>query len=554
MQQSHDSAQILTSRTIWWWLTLSAVLIGVGLRLWQWQLGTTFFIDELAVLQNLVTRPLSELIGVPLAEAQVAPPLFLVVEKACLVMLGRSELALRLPALLSSLAALFLMWSVAKRVLDEPLVPLAVLTFAVGFTLVYYSNQVKQYSGDVAVSLLIIKLTLDLRAKPLHTQLFLGLVALTGLVLPLYSQASLMVFAGCGAALLLLAWLDTGRPRLKVTLAVVGAWAIGCGMSLVVAQAALQPIDRAFMHFFWRDGLLPLNAHLPVVLAGEMAERWAIGLGWPHPSSIWVVFTFTGVILLWQQRRETALILTAPWLVSIAASAAQQFPLRIRQIDFLVPFMVLFVFVSLQALVRWAWHRSQRLGFASLVVCALPVLYSTTRHNLPPYCAEDAKTLYAQLARVRRPDDAVYAYYGAGQYLRWYGAQYGLLPNTYYLGHCFRHLPGAERHYLEEVDAVRGSKGIWLLMVHFDKLEEQTLTHYLDAIGQRGSRLVVKSQLPNEAVDYPINYAQYYDLSDSKRAARFTAATFPLPSSPLRPTDIICWSCYGPQVIANNKY
>jgi hypothetical protein len=547
MQQNSDGAIAPARASVWWWLALGAVLIGAALRLWQWQLGTTFFIDELAVLHNVATRPLGQLMSMPLAEAQVAPPLFLAAEKACLFLFGRFELAMRLPALLASLAALFLLWSVARRVLDEQLVPLALLTFAVGFTLVYYSNQVKQYAGDVAVSLLVTHLSLELRARPMLRWRFLGPMALTGLLLPFYSQSSLLVFAGCGAALVLLAILDTGQPRLRATLAVVGTWAVGCAGSLVLAQATLQPIDRAFMHFFWRDGLLPLNAHLPVVLAGELAERWAIGLGWPHPSSIWVLLTFTGVVLLWRQRRETALLLLAPWLVSIAASAAQQFPLRIRQMDFLVPTMVLFAFVSFQALVRWAWRRSQLAGFMALACCALPILYSTTRHNLPPYCAEDAKTLYAQLARTRRPGDAVYAYYGAGQYLRWYGAQYGLSPGSYYLGHCFRHLPGAERHYLEEVDGLRGQR-VWLLMVHFDELEEQTLTHYLDAIGRRGPRLVVPSKLPDEAV------AQYYDLSDAKRAARFSAATFPLPPSPVRPAAIVCWSCYGPQVIANNQY
>lgn len=553
MQQNSDSTPAPTRFTVWWWLALGAVLIGATLRLWQWQLGTTFFIDELAILNNLVTRPLGQLMGVPLAEAQVAPPLFLAAEKACLVVFGRSELAMRLPALVASLAALVLFWSVAKRVLDAPLVPLALLAFAVGFTLVYYSNQVKQYASDVAVTLLVQYLALELRTRPLLTRRFLGLVALAGLVLPFYSQASLMVFAGCGAALVLLAWLDSGRPQLRATLLVVGTWAVGCGTSLALAQATLQPIDRAFMHFYWRDGLLPLNARLPMVLAGELAERWGIGLGWPHPSSIWVLLTFTGVLLLWWQRRETALLLVAPWLISTAASAAQQFPLRVRQMDFLVPLMVLFAFVSLQGLVRWAWRRSRPVGIAALGLCALPILYSTTRHNLPPYCAEDAKTLCAQLAQVRRPGDAVYAYYGAGQYLRWYGAQYGLPPGSYRLGHCFRHLPGAERHYLEEVDALRG-QGIWLLMMHFDGLEEQTLTHYLDAIGRRGLRLVVPSRLPDEAVEYPIAYAQYYDLSDVKRASRFSAATFPLPPSPIRPADVVCWSCYGPQVISNNQY
>jgi hypothetical protein len=523
------------------------------LRLWQWWLGTSFFMDELAVLHNLTTRPLGQLVGVPLAEAQVAPPLFLLVEKACLVAFGKSELGLRLPALLSSLVALLLMWSVARRVLDEPLVPLALLTFAVGFTFVYYSNQVKQYAGDVAVSLLVLRLALGLRDTAVPPLRFWVAAALAGLVLPFYSQASVMVFGGCGAVLVLLAFLDLGRPRFWATVAVVGSWAVSSGLSLVVAQAALLPETKAFMHHFWREGLLPLNVHLPVAVAGEMAERWANGLGWPHPTSIWVVFTVAGIALLGWRRREVALLLLAPWATSLLASVLQQFPLRQRLMDFLVPTLILFVFVAFQEVVRWARRRSQQLGMATLGLCAVPVLYSTTRHNLPPYCTEDAKTLYEQLAQVRRPNEPVYAYYGAGQYLRWYGAQYGLTPATYRLGHCYRHLPVAPRDYLKEVDAFRGRR-VWLLMIHFDPYEAKDLTMYLDSIGRRGTRLSVPSRLPDEAVGYRVAYAQLYDLTDAKRAARFSAATFPLPAYPSLPAAEICWSCYGPQVIANNQY
>ncbi|OUJ74457.1 glycosyltransferase family 39 protein [Hymenobacter crusticola] len=541
------------SRTLWWWLALMAVLVGIALRVWQWSLGTTMFMDELAIVHNVVTRSVGQLVRAPLAEAQVAPPLFLLAEKACLVLFGKSELSLRLPPLLASLAALLLLWPVARRVLDERLVPLALLTFAVGVTFVHYSNQVKQYASDAAVGLLVVYLALRLRERQLPSTRFWVLAALAGLVLPFYSQASLMYFAGCGAALVLLASFDAGRPRLRVTMTVVGAWAVGCVLSLALAQHTLRPIDQAFMQYFWREGMLPLSARLPIDFTQDIAERWANGLGWPHPTSIWVGFTLLGVGLLWWQRREVALLLTAPWVLSTLAALLHQFPLRQRLMDFLVPTLILFVFAAFQALVRWAWQRHAGLGAVALGLCLLPVLYSTTRHNLPPFCVEDAKTLYAKLAQVRRPSDAVYAYYGAGQYLRWYGPAYGLRPPSYKLGHCYRHLPGAERNYLKEVDTFRGRR-VWLVMMHFDPYEEQDLRAYLSSIGRPGPRLTVLARMPDESVGYKVSYAQLYDLTDAKRAARFSAATFPLVPTPKRPADEICWSCYGPQAIANNHY
>ncbi|WP_375435964.1 glycosyltransferase family 39 protein [uncultured Hymenobacter sp.] len=539
-----------SGRTVWWWLALGAVLVGVALRLWQWWLGTTLFMDELAIVHNLTTRSVGPLVSLPLEEAQVAPPLFLVVEKACLTLFGPSELSLRLPPLLASLAALPLLWLVAKRVLDERLVPLALLTVAVGFTFVHYSNQVKQYASDVAVSLLVLWLAFRLR-EAMPAPGFWIAAALAGLVLPFYSQASLMFFAGCGAALILLAYFDPGWPRLRATLAVVGTWAIGCALSLALAHHVLTPTNQAFMHYFWREGLLPQDPRLPVVLAGALAERWANGLGWPHPASIWVGCSVLGVVLLWRQHRQVALLLLAPWVLSTLAATLHWYPLRQRLMDFLLPTVILFVFVAFQAAVRWVWHRNQRLGGAVLALGVGPILYSTTRDNLPPFCVEDAKTLYTQLARVHQPNDAIYAYYGAGQYLRWYGRQYGFTPKTYRLGHCYRHTVGAERNYLKEVDAFRGRR-VWLVMMHFDPYDNQVLRAYLSSIGQPGRRLTVQSRMPDELPGYHVAYAQLYDLTDARRAARFTAATFPLGPTPTRPAAEICWSCYGPQAITGN--
>lgn len=531
---------------MWWWLALGAVLIGAGLRVWQWQLGTTLFMDELAIIHNLVVRTPGQLVHTPLLEAQVAPPLFLLVEQACLRGLGSSEQVLRLPALLASLLALPLLWAVAGRVLSARLVPLLLLAFGVGFTFLYYSNQVKPYASDVAISILVVWLALRLRETSLPSRKFLLAAALAGLVLPFYSQSSLLVFGGCGAMLVLLAWFDAGRPRLAATLAVVGTWAVGCGAGVLLAHHNVRPIDQAYMQYFWADGLLPLNAHLPAALLGDLTERLGVGLGWPHPAVIWVAAAALGLGLLWWRQRPVALLLLAPWLTSILASLLQQFPLRMRLMDFLLPTLLLFVFAGLQGIVAWGWRRSRPVGWALLALCAVPVAYSTTHHNLPPYATEDAKPLFAWLAQHRRPTDAVYSHYGANQYLRWYGPRYQLAP--YQLGQCFGAAPGAKRGFLRELDTYRGRR-VWVVLMHFHPDEEQAITSYLDSIGRPGMSHTVHWRMPDELVGFPTSTVRLYDLTDARRAAHYSAATFPLlPSRPGTAADVE-WSCYGPQAM-----
>src|SRR5262249_39655541 len=94
----------------------------------------------------------------PLDFAQVAPPGFLLSEKAVVTVLGSSERALRLVPLLCSVASVGLCGAVARRVL-APVPALAALgLFSLNIALVEFAARVKPYSCDVAAGLLVILL------------------------------------------------------------------------------------------------------------------------------------------------------------------------------------------------------------------------------------------------------------------------------------------------------------------------------------------------------------------------------------------------------------
>ena len=62
-------------------MTWTVAFIGAGLRAWQYAAGTSLWLDELAVAQNVVSRPIGELLLRPLVWDQVAPTGFLLAEK-----------------------------------------------------------------------------------------------------------------------------------------------------------------------------------------------------------------------------------------------------------------------------------------------------------------------------------------------------------------------------------------------------------------------------------------------------------------------------------------
>ena len=134
------------------------------LRLWQYGPGASLWADEANLALNIIERPLGRLLG-PLDYRQVAPPGWLLLEKAAVTLFGEGEHALRLIPLLGGLATLPLCWHVARRILP----PRARArrwpsgSSRPGVPFIFFAAQVKPYSTDVAMALLLLALALAVR-------------------------------------------------------------------------------------------------------------------------------------------------------------------------------------------------------------------------------------------------------------------------------------------------------------------------------------------------------------------------------------------------------
>ena len=80
---------------------------------------------------------------------------FLVVERLAIRTLGNNEYALRLFPLLSGILSRFLFHKIARQLLKRRAALIALALLAILEPLIYYASEVKQYSTDVAVTLLV---------------------------------------------------------------------------------------------------------------------------------------------------------------------------------------------------------------------------------------------------------------------------------------------------------------------------------------------------------------------------------------------------------------
>src|SRR5947209_14778206 len=174
-------------------------LAGLALRSYHYLRVPAVWHDEAALVVNVLDKDFAGLLG-PLRWHEAAPPLFLWIERAVILILGDDILALRLFPFLASCAALLLMASVSRALLPPAAVPWAVLLFAFADPLAWHACEAKPYSSDVLATVLLLYVYCAGRHRSLLWQL--AVCALLAPPLIFLSYPACFLYGGLLVALL----------------------------------------------------------------------------------------------------------------------------------------------------------------------------------------------------------------------------------------------------------------------------------------------------------------------------------------------------------------
>lgn len=500
---------------------------GAALRLWQYFGRASLWLDELGLAASILTRPLRALIGEPLLFDQVAPPGFLAAVKGSTAVLGDGELALRFFPLACSLVSLLLFVAVARRMLDPGGALFATALFALGVPFIRYASEVKQYSTDVAVGLLLTLTALELPDDGAPARRF-WTAGLIGAAAVWFSQSAVFVLLGVGAALAAERLVRAGTRSLGPLLPTFVLWAVAASASVAWSFQRTTPATRAVLRHYWESAFPSptwWNGFGGLFLANRLRSFWGgSGMRYWLPA-LFLALSLLGCAALWKARRKSALVLLGPGVVTFCASAAHLYPFDGRLILFLGPALVLAAAAG-ASLVIALLARARVAPLASAALLSLPALLALARYP-PVYRHEETRPLFEQLARRRHPGDAIYVFYGAGQALNYYGPRAGIDPSEATAGGCHR---GDLAGYLREIDRFRGRPRVWILIAHSQpRLEEQaTIRAYCARIGRR------REGMATPEGDRESCTLELFDLSDPERLAATSADTFPLPPVDLK--------------------
>lgn len=457
-----------------------AWIVGTALCLSQFVSTRSFWVDELAVVRNLVDRRFGELVSQPLDYDQVAPVGFLTIEKAVVAAFGPTEFALRAYPFAMALVALALVGGLGRVVVGGWASAIPVLLLGSSAQMIWLSTQVKQYSTDAAVTaaLLLVGVTVPTwreRARWRRSVLLLGVVG------SWLSQPAVFSLAAVALALVVDDW-RRARRLSPFTLGVAFTWGLSGIASLVSARARVAPETMEFMRRYWHAGFAPIpptswdDWKWPIYTL-RMLVRAAVNGGW---SYAYLGVAVLGGWVLWRRSRVTAVVLLFPLGAAFVAAAARQYPLSGRLAFFLSPLVATLLGAGIDGMVRW-WRAPRVARVALGVLLVVPPL-GMLAWRPPPYTTQHVRPLLETLRANIRPGDRVYVPYGGWQAWSHYAPAMGITADVV-IGTCHGI---AFDGYAREVERLHGATRAWILFIPAGKLQRaDDILRIADRLGTR---------------------------------------------------------------------
>jgi hypothetical protein len=312
------------------------LVLGGALRVRQYMLRESYWNDEAFVVLNVMDHPARRLLG-PLDYKQAAPPVFLWIERSAGLTLGWGELSLRLFPLLAGLASLGWFAVLARRALPVPFATFATGFYAFNDKLVDYCAQVKQYSSDALLAVLLLLIAIGTRPNWSATKRFLLIASVTAAGAWL-SHTSVIIFGALSLALLAGCWREGPRGRL--------AW-LGGNAAVLISLIGLYFLSirhehDKYLYEFWAEGFPPLHhvARIPLWFVGQLGE-----LAQQPFRAVWMlvaVLEALGAAWLFSRDRLLFWACLGPVLLTVVAAFLGQYPFSPSRLTlFMMPGMLL---------------------------------------------------------------------------------------------------------------------------------------------------------------------------------------------------------------------
>lgn len=524
-------------------LLLGTIGLGWALRLWQYASGASLWLDELAVVRNIIHLPLKRLLWSPLEYGQMAPPGFLAVGRMLASVVEEQDWVFRLVPLFSSVLTLPFVYMMGRKTIGRFPAVVSTALVALSPAMISLGSVAKQYASDVFVCTALMYGAVRILSGEVKSHRELRRLGLIGGALLLFSFPAVLVAFAFSIAVAGKWWLEKGPSALRPIAAFGLPLAVCAGLTTAMALRARSAEMASYMAEFWATGFPPALLAFPAWLWQRLCHAYEATFIVPYPlppgspglwPSVLLGLCVLGAVYLTRRGAIVAFVVLCPILVAVVAAGARLYPLAGRLAVFLAPTLAVLAIaggLSLGELFAGKFASAKRLLCTVALVPTLVALLSAP----PPYKIEDMRPLLQAVAKAWRPGDQVYSYYGANQSVDYYAERFGI--ESWHPGGCHR---GNPRGYLKELDAFRGSPRVWILFTH-------VLPRYREGAAILGYLRTIGTELRAFSRPGPLMTSAFlFDLSDQDRLGRSTAQDYVLEASVVVDPRIDCGG--GPAV------
>ena len=324
------------------YILLALIALGVIAALVDLMHNRSLWLDEAMLSLNIVNKPYSGLLS-PLDMNQVAPIGFLYVEKLMASIFGNQDWSLKIFPFISYILSVPLLYVLSFKIFHSSKISLlACALFATNIFIIRYGSEVKQYSTDIFVMLLILNFSFNYDGKQSKNYFYSS--ALIGSLAIWFSNIAVI-----GLCVIGLYYIYTRifykKHTDNIIFIPIAFWLLS--FAVYYYSFIYNHPTKAFMVEYWsfRNAFLPqniLSKEFYLFLFAKMKMIFPFLLGfkynWIFSFSFFIIGLFS-----FSKPKNPLYLLLAPIFIHLLLSCFQLYPFDKRTVLYLIPTLLIFI-------------------------------------------------------------------------------------------------------------------------------------------------------------------------------------------------------------------
>lgn len=387
----------------------------------------SLWIDEAMLSTNIICKSYLELLK-PLDMNQVAPVGFLIIEKTFINIFGEYDWALRIFPLMSYFLSIYFLYRLCILVFDSKILAITTTAiFSLNVLLIYFSSEVKQYSSDVLISVLIFYSTFYFNKE--RSQKALLLLTIIGIVGIWISNICIVILFT--SSLFLIYKRNIKQDKYDNSIIIpIAAWAMFF-LFYYFLFINHHPL-KSYMLDYWSNcgAFLPNNLFSPEFYNFIYFKLGLIFNYMFRFRTYWflgfIVFLI-GLISSLMERNKIVLLIF-PLFIHLGLSALKLYPFDTRLILYQIPLFIVFFVKGMFLIYNLFCKKIFHVPIYLILAPSLLNIYSVKKQT--PYQRQEIKKSLEFINSKIKVGESIYVYQQSVMPFKFYKANYQKINNS----------------------------------------------------------------------------------------------------------------------------